>query len=211
MADEDEIKNLFNFLGSEKPGTITEKIKFKQLIFGIDNLLYGISDAVKDKIKRELQLCTREEFVSYEDFKIQWKANFNLDYGYYIKESSSQMHNLLSDILDKGKKVDKITAKDLEKIILELKIQYYDKEEESNKIKSIEKNKQEAALKERLSINNFKVNEEVLKTELNKWREDKLKSLSEELIECIDLDLDGCINKADLEFLMTEYMLELKK
>lgn len=204
--NDEEIRNLFLFISSEKQSSNIEKVHVNQLKFGIDNYLYGISDDIKIKLKRELTSIAKSDFVSIEEFKQLWKGNFNFDYSFSVKDTTNQVFNLVSDQLGRDRLTDKITEKDVLELIKDLNLNYISKEElnaKKNELNGINLNN---FIKLEKNYNNIDDEEEIRAAKLEEWKALKLKEIAKELVECIDLDGDGIVNKKDFEFLITEYL-----
>lgn len=208
---DDEIRNLFLFLSSEKNSTNIEKIPIDQILFGIENYLYGMPEDTKNKLKRELSSASKEGLVGFDDFKLLWKSSFKVDYSYSIKDSTNQMFNIISDSLERDRLSEKITEKDMEKLIKQLGINYFTKEELTAKTKEIENaNLNAFNLDKNKHLANFQMEDEdeVKQKKLNEWKASRLKEVAKELIDCVDLDDDGMVSRKDFEFLITEYLCD---
>ena len=95
--NEEEIKNLFFFLGDEDPSLNRETLKTSNIIWGLEN--YGLqipSESIR-LIKQEIEKKSKNDKISLEDFKVLWTASVETKIP--TKDLTNHMYNMMNDIL----------------------------------------------------------------------------------------------------------------
>ena len=218
-ANDEEIHNLFYFLGDENPKSKKEKIKSADIIFGLEN--YGLPIPAENikLLKYDIERRTKDDQISIDEFKTLFTAN--VDTKVPTKDLTSHMFGMMREIL-KGKdadhanyqQIDKIDKKSLIKLLEVLNINdetpdFAEEEKESNKGSFFVRR---SSIKKPSSPpnNNNKKSPVVRKNTLTS-NTDSLAKIAEDMIKVIDVDGDEEISLKDFEFLINEYLIHFNK
>ncbi len=128
---EEELRNFFCFLASDKEFSNVEKIKADELVFGVDCYLHGLSEVAKRRLKEQIYNKSKDTMISYEDFKNLWITNFETGQEISVRDSTNEVFNLITEYLGKNRLIDKIGEEELETLLVELDIPYYNKNDEN--------------------------------------------------------------------------------
>lgn len=129
--NEEELRNFFCFLASDKEFSNVEKIKAEELAFGVDCYLHGLSEVAKRRLKEQIYNKAKDQMISYEDFKNLWITNFDEKQDISIKEATNEVFNIISEYLGYDRLIKEITEDHLEQLLVELDIPYYNKNDEN--------------------------------------------------------------------------------
>lgn len=119
---DEELRNFFMFLSSEKDQSSIDKIKTEELIFGIDCYLNELPESTKRKLKDLVYAKSKENMIAYEDFKNMWNFNSDKSLNVSVKDVNNEVFNLITEFLNKEKQVDRITKSDLVYMLKDLNI-----------------------------------------------------------------------------------------
>lgn len=144
--NEEELRNFFCFLASDREFSNVEKIKAEDLAFGVDCYLHGLSEVAKRRLKEQIFLKSKDQHISYEDFKNLWYTNFELGQEISVKEATNEVFNLMTEFLGKNRLMDKIGVEDLDKLLEDLDIGYYNKNDENENSEVNKKEKRKKAV-----------------------------------------------------------------
>jgi hypothetical protein len=195
MNDE-EITNLFLFLGNEENAKDT--VKASNVLFGIENYGLPLTPRTIKDLKSEIEKKkTFDGNIAFDDFKSLWIAK--VDHKLSPKELAGHFWNLMIETLEKG------TYKN-----------NYDKSEGRIDI-SMNKN----IKSDKLNVKELKILLNIL--ELDKLAPEETKKdnrkntiesnntkdigmIAEEMIKILDGHDDDCITIKDFEFVVSEYL-----
>lgn len=99
-ANEEELRNLFNFLGGDEKNSNSDSVSANHLLFALENYGLPFPEESIRVMKNEIEKIIKSGggLISFEEFKQLW--HINVDQKFNTKDLTAHLYAILSEFLE---------------------------------------------------------------------------------------------------------------